>query len=109
MLHKSGSFFALMIVVVLLSSASAQERSPAPLGGAADAKEPPPPPGVDAFYWKLTKVKDRSTKAAAERYVGLVRLQEWSDLSGKFKTVAHYVKHDANLASVTIEIVRGRG
>jgi hypothetical protein len=94
------------LAYVLLTSARAQERG---LGGSPDAKETPPPPGVDPFYWNLTKVKDRSIKAAAERYVSLVRTQEWSDLSGKFKTVARYVKHDPNLASVTIEIVRGRG
>ena len=33
----------------------------------------------------------------------------WSDLNGKFRTVASYVKHDANMANVTIETVKGRG
>lgn len=97
----------LTIACLLVNSTYAQER--VPLGGSPDAKETPPPPGVDPLYWKLTKVKDRSIKATAERYVGLVRPQEWSDASGKFKTLARYVKHDASLASVTIEIIRGRG
>jgi hypothetical protein len=94
------------LVSVLVGPAVAQERG---VGGSGEAKETPPPPGVEPLFWKLTKVKDRSIKAAAERYVTLVRIQEWSDASGKFKTLARYVKHEPNLSMVTIEIVRGRG
>ena len=53
--------------------------------------------------------KDRALKSMAERYVNLVKVQEWSDLSGKFRTVAQYVKHDPNFTTVTIESVKGRG
>ena len=45
----------------------------------------------------------------AERYLNLVKVQEWSDLSGKFRTIARYVKHDPNLTTVTIESIKGRG
>jgi hypothetical protein len=106
MRRKFRYILCVLYVCLLVASARAQERG---LGGNPVEKETPPPAGVDPFYWKLTKVKDRSIKATAERYVGLVRTQEWADLSGKFKTLARYVKHDPNLASVTIEIVHGRG
>jgi hypothetical protein len=106
MFNQCRGLMSLLLVGALVGSLAGQERG---LGGSPDAKETPPPPGVDQLYWNLTKVKDRSIKAAAERYVGLVRTQEWSDASGKFKTLARYVKHDPTLTSVTIEIIRGRG
>jgi hypothetical protein len=68
-----------------------------------------PPPGVDKFYWDLSKSRDAVTRTLAERYLNTVKLSEWSDLSGKFKTYAKYVKHDPTLTTVTIEIARGRG
>jgi hypothetical protein len=68
-----------------------------------------PPPGVDKFYWELSRSRDGVTRSLAERYLNTVKLSEWSDLSGKFKTYARYIKHDPNLTSVTIEIAKGRG
>jgi hypothetical protein len=70
---------------------------------------PPPPPGVDKFYWDLAHSQDRVTKSMAERYLNTIKAQEWSDLSGKFKTIARYVRHTPDLASVTIETGKGRG
>jgi hypothetical protein len=105
MSRNCRSLLALLFVCMVVSLARAQERG---LGG-APAENDTPPPGVEKLYWDLTKTKDRAIKSAAERYVKMVRLQEWSDASGKFKTVARYVKHDPNLTTVTIEIVRGRG
>jgi hypothetical protein len=72
----------------------------------------PPPPGVDKYYWDLAQskdAKDRPVKSMAERYLNLVKVQEWSDLSGKFRTIARYVKHDPNMTTVTIESIKGRG
>jgi hypothetical protein len=77
-------------------------------GGPAD-KDAAPPLGVDKFYFDLTKSDDRALRSMAERYVGLVKIQEWSDLTGKFKAVAHYVKHDPNMTTVTIAIMKGQG
>lgn len=72
-------------------------------------KETPAPLGVEKFYWDLTKSEDRVLKTMAERYVNLVKVQEWSDLSGKFKAVAYYVKHDPTLTTVTIRVMKGKG
>lgn len=77
--------------------------------GTGTEKVTPPPPGVEKYYWDLAKSNDRVLRSMAERYVGLVKTQEWSDLSGKNKTIAHYVKHDPQLTTVTIRIMRGRG
>lgn len=98
----------LLTVLFLGTFASAIRSQETP---AADANAAPPP-GVDKFYYDLSQSKDpkdRVIKSMAERYLGLVKIQEWSDLSGKFRTVAHYVRHDPNLTTVTIESVKGRG
>src|SRR4051812_18345645 len=99
-------FLATLLFLALVASMGrAQERR----GGApADAKDTPPP-GVDKFYFDLSKSPDRGIKSMADRYISMVKVQEWSDLSGNFKTVARYVKHEPNLSTVTIEIVKGRG
>jgi hypothetical protein len=68
-----------------------------------------PPPGVEKAYWELNKSENVSTRTLLERYVGLVKVQEWSDLSGKFRAVAHYVKHEPNLSTVTIAVMKGTG
>ena len=95
----------LMFLSLVVCTAGAQERGGVP---GADAKDTPPP-GVDKFYFDLSKSKDRSTKSLAERYISMVKAQEWSDLSGNFKTVARYVKHTPDLTTVTIEVIKGRG
>ncbi len=86
------------------------------VGYAADAQPPrpndtpaTPPLGVDKFYFDLLKSDNSTTRATAERYIGLVKVQEWSDLTGKFKAIAHYVKHDPSLSTVTIAIMKGQG
>lgn len=101
---------ALLILALLCCPSHAQEGQP------NDPNAPtPPPPGVEKYYWDLSQLKepkdqkDRSVKSLAERYVVLVKVQEWSDLNGKFKTVAHYVKHASDLSTVTIETFKGRG
>lgn len=110
MLANSRHSLALLILALLCCPSLAQEGQP------NDPNAPaPPPPGVEKYYWDLSQLKEpkdqkeRSVKSLAERYVVLVKVQEWSDLNGKFRTVASYVKHDANMANVTIETVKGRG
>jgi hypothetical protein len=85
-------------------------------GRALNAQPPKPgdtpataPLGVDKFYFDLLKSDNSTTRATAERYIGLVKVQEWSDLSGKFRAVAHYVKHDPSLSTVTIAVMKGQG
>ena len=95
----------LMLLSLVVCTARAQERGGVP---GTDAKDTPPP-GVDKFYFDLSKSKDRATKSLAERYINMLKVQEWSDQSGNFRTVARYMKHAPDLTTVTIEIVKGRG
>jgi hypothetical protein len=105
MLAHIRLMLALWILGAAISAASAQERG---FGGASDPNAvPPPPPGVDKFYWDLSHSQDRVTKSMADRYLAMVKAQEWSDLSGKFTTFARYVKHAPDLSTVTIEISKG--
>ncbi len=66
------------------------------------------PPGVDKKYWDLTQSKDLKTKAWAERYVNLVKTQEWGTASGK-SPVAHYISHDPDLKHVKLGVMQGTG
>jgi hypothetical protein len=96
--------YAAIWAVVILCGRGIQAQPPHP----ADANATPPL-GVDKFYFDLNKSEDRSIRATVERYIALVKVQEWSDLSGKFKAVAHYVKHEPNLSTVTIAVMKGSG
>lgn len=98
-ISQTSCCFAILLIA---STARAQDLP-------GTEKETPAPLGVEKFYWDLTKSEDRALKAMAERYVNLVKVQEWSDLSGKFKAVAHYVKHDPSLTTVTIRVMKGKG
>jgi hypothetical protein len=63
----------------------------------------------DNSYIELRRSKDRATQLTAERYLNLVKLQEWSDFNGKFKARAKYIAHDPDLQWVRLEVVRGSG
>lgn len=52
---------------------------------------------------------DAATQLLAERWYALVRLQEWTDATGRFKTRAKYVAHDPDLAWVKLRVVKGVG
>lgn len=98
-------FYLLALLVAVATCASSRAQEP----GTAEAG---PPPGVDKYYWDLSQLKeakDRPLKIMADRYLILIKVQEWADQSGKFKTVARYVKHDPDMKMVTIESVKGRG
>jgi hypothetical protein len=63
----------------------------------------------DSPYSELLRSEDRTSRMTAERYLTLVKLQEWNDSTGKSRVVAKYVEHDPNMAWVKILAVRGRG
>lgn len=82
------------------------------LFGAVVAQELPPivEPSSDGEvnYFDLTRSKDRLTQQIAERYLSLVKLQEWSSAKGT-KISAKYVAHDPDLQWVKLAAVKGRG
>jgi hypothetical protein len=52
---------------------------------------------------------DVKSKLMAERWYGVIKQQDWSDKSGKFKTSAKYLAHDPKLAWVKLRVIQGAG
>src|SRR3954447_8272957 len=95
----------LVVLVVCLGSAQAraQEGQPGP--------HPPGTPGAsepENKYVELSHSKDRVIKATAERYLNLVKFQEWGPATGK-PVVAKYISHDPDLTKVKLSVSRGTG
>jgi hypothetical protein len=64
---------------------------------------------AERSYRAIRYSNDAATHLLAERWYGLVRLQEWTDASGRFKTRAKYVEHDPSLAWVKLRVIQGSG
>lgn len=81
--------------------------------GIAFAQEPAPASGsgadVEKAFTDLRDSENRTTQRFAERYLNLVRQQEWSNDSGSSKVLAKYLSHDPNLKWVKLGVVRGTG
>ncbi len=87
----------LALVALILSAATA---AAAPLETVTDAER----------NWREVRGSDDvKTKRMAERWYGAIKLQEWGDASGKFKTTAKYVEHDPNMAWVKLRVIQGVG
>jgi hypothetical protein len=87
--------WCLSCVLVLLSLAAARAQEPPAPGEPEEAKT----------YYDLRRSKTRATSLNAERLLTLIKLQEWSDVSGKAKVNAKYVEHDPDLKWVKLEKV----
>jgi hypothetical protein len=77
----------------------------------AMAATAPVPMATDAerTWREVRNSDDVRTKLMAARWYGAIKLQEWGDASGKFKTNAKYVEHDPNLAWVKLRVIQGVG
>ena len=64
---------------------------------------------AERSYRALRATDDRQRQLLAERWHGLVRLQEWTDDTGQFTTTAKYVAHDPNLSWVKLRVIQGTG
>jgi hypothetical protein len=64
---------------------------------------------AERSYRELRKSHDAKTQLLGERWYNAVRLQEWTNKSGQFKTTAKYVEHDPDLAWVKLRIIQGSG
>src|SRR3982750_4289419 len=81
----------------------AQEAAPTP--GAPGQN---PAGGANDKYADLAHSKDPKTKGVAERYLNLIKFQEWTTASGK-APVAKYLSHDADLKHVKLGVAQGSG
>jgi len=62
---------------------------------------------ADRSYRAIRDSSDAATQALAQRWYSLVRLQDWTDATGRFKTRAKYVEHDSELAWVKLRVIQG--
>ncbi len=91
--------------LVAIGAASAQEGPPGTRPGAPGAAAVS---GPEKRYVDMSHSKDRVLKATAERYLALIKFQEWTGASGKSQ-IAKYVSHDPDLSRVKLSISSGTG
>jgi hypothetical protein len=64
---------------------------------------------AERLWRDLRSSSDVRTKLLAERWYNVVKLQEWSNDTGKFTTNAKYLEHDPDLGWVKLRIIQGTG
>ncbi len=64
---------------------------------------------AERSYRELRKSHDTTTQLLAERWYGAIKLQEWTDATGRFTTTAKYLAHDPELAWVKLRVIEGSG
>jgi hypothetical protein len=99
----SAHIAAVLVIFLAVGQARAQEGQPGARPPAA-----PGSTGPDNKYVELSRSKDRVIKATAERYLNLVKFQEWGGASGKTQ-MAKYVSHEPDLKRVKLSVARGSG
>src|SRR3954471_4642111 len=101
---KSRAYCLLAVIAICLASVQvrAQEGPGYHPPGAPGASEP------ENKYVELSHSKDRVIQATAERYLNLVKFQEWGPATGK-PVVAKYISHDPDLTKVKLSVSRGTG
>lgn len=87
--------------LMLVGCVAIAQESGTPSAETSESSEDP--------YFALRRSKDRMRQLTAERYLNLVKLQDWTDSTGKFHTTARYVDHDPELKWVKLEAASGRG
>src|SRR4051812_3575553 len=103
MIMRSRCLLAVFAICLPFVQAGAQEGQP--------GFRPPAAPGTtgpENKYVELSHSKDRVIKATAERYLNLVKFQEWGGASGKTQ-MGKYVSHEPDLKRVKLSVARGSG
>jgi hypothetical protein len=104
MISRSHLLFAALVLCLTHCHARGQEGQP--------GSQPPAAPGAapvsesEKKYVEMTHSKDRVLKATAERYMNVIKLQEWGGASGK-SLMAKYVSHDPDLKKVKLAVATG--
>jgi hypothetical protein len=96
----SKQAFRLLVFALLLAVSGVARAADAVVPTATDA---------DKSYLALRNSKDTKTQLLAERWYGLVKLREWSDATGQFKTDAKYVEQDEKQGTVKLRVIKGFG
>jgi hypothetical protein len=61
---------------------------------------------AERLYLEARRSEDRLTQLLGERWYGLVKLQDWTDATGKFHTTAKYIEHDPGMKWVKLLAVK---
>jgi len=93
--HAMRAHATVVILLLALPSAS--------LFGAEEATD------AERLYLEARRSDDQLTQLLAERWYGLVKLQEWTDATGKFHTTAKYLEHDPEMKWVKLLVVKESG
>ena len=103
---RSPCLLAVFAICLAFGQALGQEGQPGfrPPG----APGAPGATGPENKYVELSRSKDRVIKATAERYLNLIKFQEWGGASGKTQ-MAKYVSHEPDLKRVKLSVARGSG
>jgi hypothetical protein len=64
---------------------------------------------AERSWRELRGSDDVKSKLMAERWHSVIKQQDWSDKTGKFKTSAKYVAHDPKLEWVKLRVIQGAG
>src|SRR3954464_8490874 len=105
---KSRTYCLLAVVATCFSSAPARAQEGQPGYHPPGAPGAPDTTGPETKYVEMSHSKDRVIKATAERYLNLIKFQEWGGASGKTQ-IAKYVSHDPGLKQVKLSVARGTG
>jgi hypothetical protein len=104
MISLTRCLFAILVTCMAYCHARSQEGPP--------GSQPPGAPGAapvsesEKKYVEMSHSKDRVLKATAERYLNIIKLQEWGGASGK-SLMAKYVSHDPDLKKVKLSVATG--
>src|SRR4051812_26498839 len=101
---KSRAYCLLAVFAICLASVQVRAQE----GPGAHPPGAPGTTGPENKYVELSHSKDRVIKATAERYLNLVKFQEWGGATGKTQ-MAKYVSHDPDLKQVKLSVARGTG
>ena len=102
---RTHCLLAVFAICLAFRQARGQEGQPGARPPGAGFR--PPPVRIKSTV-ELSHSKDRVIKATAERYLNLVKFQEWGGATGKTQ-MAKYVSHDPDLKQVKLSVARGSG
>lgn len=105
---KSRKHCWLAVFVICLASVQVRAQEGQPGYHPPGVPGAPGATGPENKYVELSHSKDRVIKATAERYLNLVKFQEWGAASGS-TTMAKYVSHDPDLKQVKLSVTKGTG
>ena len=103
MISHTRCLLAVIAICLAFSPARGQEGQPG-----SQVPGAPGSTGPESKYVEMSHSKDRVLKATAERYLNLVKFQEWGGASGKTQ-MAKYVSHDPDLKQVKLSVAKGTG